>query len=76
MSPGCWSRNDATFGPQVLGCRADFDFTIYFEESFLVVAPASFGILSFLVRGHYLRSQPHYAHGGKLLPLKLVCHPN
>lgn len=74
MSPGCWSRNDATFGPQVLECRAEFDFTVYFEESFLVIAPSSFAILSILVRGHYLRSQPACARSGKLLPIKLVCY--
>jgi ATP-binding cassette subfamily C (CFTR/MRP) protein 1 len=74
MSPGCWSRNDASFGPQVLECRAEFDFTVYFEESFLVIAPSSFAILSFLVRAHHLRSQPACAQSGKLLPLKLVCH--
>ncbi|KAH7320765.1 putative ABC multidrug transporter [Stachybotrys elegans] len=72
MPSGCWSPNDDTFGPQVSGCRAEFDFTVHFEELFLVIAPAALTVLSILVRWHHLRTQPACARGGKLLALKLT----
>ncbi|KAI9644594.1 hypothetical protein NHQ30_006615 [Ciborinia camelliae] len=33
--------DDGGFGPTVIGCRGDFDFTLLFEQSFLSIAPSS-----------------------------------
>jgi hypothetical protein len=74
MSAGCWSQNDNTLGPQVLGCRGNFDFTIYFEEIVLIIAPTSLAILCLLLRFQQLRSQPVLAHAGSILAIKTVCY--
>lgn len=68
----CWAQNDDTFGPQVLGCRADFDFTVYFEEVAFSIVPVSLLIICALIRWFCLRSQPVYTNAGILLPLKLA----
>ncbi|KAF4624072.1 hypothetical protein G7Y89_g14101 [Cudoniella acicularis] len=37
--------DDGSFGPTVVGCRGDFDFTLLFEQSFLSIAPSSLFVL-------------------------------
>ena len=37
--------NDDVFGPVVKGCRANFDFTLLFEQSILTIGPAALLLL-------------------------------
>ncbi|KAB8260076.1 hypothetical protein BDV32DRAFT_123527 [Aspergillus pseudonomiae] len=69
-----WAQNEDAFGPQVLGCRAGFDFTVYFEEVVFTIFPASLLICCSLIRWDYLRSHDIVTNAGTLLTLKLVSH--
>lgn len=40
-SRNCTSDADDKFGPHVVGCRDDFDFTLLFEQSILSLAPTA-----------------------------------
>jgi hypothetical protein len=73
MPAECWSQNEGTLGPQVLGCRGDFDFTIYFEEIMFIIAPASVAVLCLLLRFRQLRSQSALTRTGFVLAIKFVC---
>lgn len=42
----CADTNDQSLGPNVLGCRGDFDFTIRFEQLFFSLVPAVIFILA------------------------------
>ncbi|KAI2464664.1 ABC multidrug transporter [Annulohypoxylon bovei var. microspora] len=42
----CVNTNDQSLGPNVLGCRGDFDFTVKFEQLFFSLAPAAIFILA------------------------------
>lgn len=39
-------RNDGDFGPAVVGCRGDFDFTLAFELAILSILPSCLFLLS------------------------------
>ncbi|KAI1387586.1 ABC multidrug transporter [Hypoxylon trugodes] len=54
----CEHTNDQSFGPNVLGCRGDFDFTIKFEQLFFSLTPAAIFILASLWRIYLLVSRP------------------
>ncbi|KAI9146961.1 ABC multidrug transporter B [Paramyrothecium foliicola] len=73
MKAGCWSQNDETWGPQVLGCRGNFDFTIHFEEVVFIIVPASIAILCMLLRFRQLQSQSVLTHAGSILAGAWVC---
>lgn len=40
-----YSCNDDSFGPGVIGCNREFDFTLSFEESILSIAPSAILLL-------------------------------
>lgn len=52
------NRTDADnrFGPAVQGVRGGFDFTVLFEDSFLVIAPASLLLIAIPLRTLWLWS--------------------
>ncbi|KAI0888406.1 uncharacterized protein GGS22DRAFT_155800 [Annulohypoxylon maeteangense] len=54
----CADANDQSLGPNVLGCRGDFDFTVRFEQLFFSLAPAAIFILSSPWRIAYLIRKP------------------
>lgn len=41
----CTSNADDKFGPHVVGCRDNFDFTLLFEQSILSLAPSALLVL-------------------------------
>lgn len=53
----CQLGADNTFGPQVQGCRDNFDFTLLFEQSFFQIAPCALLLLSVPLRTLHLRKQ-------------------
>jgi ATP-binding cassette, subfamily C (CFTR/MRP), member 1 len=69
----CVPTADRAFGPQVHGCRADFDFTLLFEESFLSIAPSSLFLAVVPFRLWHLYQQTIKADGKRLQVTKLVC---
>lgn len=69
----CVPAADRAFGPQVHGCRADFDFTLMFEESFLSIAPSSLFLAVVPLRLWYLCHKTVKADGKRLQATKLVC---
>lgn len=68
----CLPAADRVFGPQVHGCRADFDFTLLFQEILLSIAPSSIFLSLVPLRVWYLRKQAVKADGGRLQAAKLV----
>jgi hypothetical protein len=64
--------NDETFGPAVLGCRDNFDFTIKFERIFLSLVSASLFIVIAQVRIIFLAQGPRMVDGKLLWMLKVV----
>lgn len=50
--------DDVSLGPQVVGCRDDFDFTVQFEQTFLSLVPAAIYIVLSLWRASQLRRKP------------------
>lgn len=68
---GC--LNDEAFGPAVRGCRGDFDFTIKFEQIFMVLLPASIFTAVSLSRIAFLARRPSIVAGAGLKYTKLVC---
>jgi len=70
-SPYCAS--DRTFGPAVLGCRGNFDFTVKFEDIVLSLLPASLFIILAIFRIWYLCRAESLERGSSwLLMTKLV----
>ena len=67
---GC--LNDGSFGPIVVGCRDDFDFTRTFEQSMFSIAPSVAMILVTCARLSYLHGQPVVIHVGKSLHFLLA----
>ncbi|KAK0612146.1 ABC transporter [Immersiella caudata] len=57
--------NDNSFGPAVVGCRDNFDFTRTFEHSILSIAPSAIMISFAFARLPYLSGQPIAVHGGQ-----------
>lgn len=64
--------NDDGFGPLVVGCRDDFDFTKKFEQFFLSVTPNLLFIVIATTRICRLIGTSSQGHGGTLLALKLL----
>lgn len=44
-SPSCLPVKDDEFGPIVEGCRSNFDFTLFFEQTILTIGPAALLLL-------------------------------
>lgn len=64
--------NDTNFGPVVVGCRDDFDFTIVFEQSILSIAPSvCFTLISTFRIAHLCRQPRVISSGQTFLYLKL-----
>ena len=62
MGPsGC--LNDNSFGPHVLGCRGDFDFTLQFEQIFLSILPSCIFMSAAFVRLVVLIRRPTMVEG-------------
>ena len=62
MGPsGC--LNDNYFGPDVQGCRGDFDFTLQFEQIFLSILPACIFMSAAFVRMVVLIRRPTMVQG-------------
>ncbi|OLN87143.1 Canalicular multispecific organic anion transporter 2-like protein 1 [Colletotrichum chlorophyti] len=58
-------RNDREFGPAVVGCRGDFDFTVAFELSILSILPSCLFLLSTSWRLVQLYNRPSLDHGSQ-----------
>jgi hypothetical protein len=48
------ARADDSFGPSIVGCRDDFDFTLLFEETILSILPLALALLFAPPRIFYL----------------------
>lgn len=57
MSPYCSAAADDSFGPQVQNCRGSFDFTLFFEQSILGIAPSAILLLACFWRCLVLRKE-------------------
>jgi ATP-binding cassette, subfamily C (CFTR/MRP), member 1 len=44
-TPSCLPTSDDVFGPVVQGCRSNFDFTLFFEQTILSIGPAALLLL-------------------------------
>ncbi|KAF7539141.1 hypothetical protein G7Z17_g12477 [Cylindrodendrum hubeiense] len=72
-TPECAPSADNAFGPMIgVECRQGFDFTVTFEQSILVVLPASLLILAAPLRLFHLRNAPVKVAGHRLRHLKLA----
>ncbi|KAL7621968.1 hypothetical protein AAE478_007469 [Parahypoxylon ruwenzoriense] len=54
----CADANDQSVGPNVLGCRGDFDFTITFEQLFFSIVPSAVFVVASLWRTALLIRRP------------------
>ncbi|KAI1380494.1 ABC multidrug transporter [Hypoxylon crocopeplum] len=54
----CKDTNDQSFGPNVVGCRGDFDFTVKFEQLFFSITPSVIFIVASLWRTALLIRRP------------------
>lgn len=68
----CGFAADTQFGPSVAPCRREFDFTIFFEETVLGIAPTGAFILLALGTLLTLRKAPVIVHYGHLYTFKMV----
>jgi ATP-binding cassette, subfamily C (CFTR/MRP), member 1 len=66
--------NDNSLGPNVRGCRGNFDFTIKFERIFLAIIPASVFIALSLTRLVYLLARSRIVGDVTFQFVKLVSH--
>ncbi|KAH7040858.1 P-loop containing nucleoside triphosphate hydrolase protein [Microdochium trichocladiopsis] len=64
--------SDLSLGPQVRGCRDDFDFTVKFEQLFFSILPASIYILVATWRIFLLRRRPIVIAGSRFQYAKLA----
>ncbi|KAI1089864.1 ABC multidrug transporter [Rostrohypoxylon terebratum] len=67
----CADTNDQSLGPNILGCRGDFDFTIKFEQLFFSLVPAVIFILASPWRIAFLARRPTIV-GAPLLRLAKI----
>jgi ATP-binding cassette subfamily C (CFTR/MRP) protein 1 len=72
MGLQCSHQVDATFGPTVSGCRDDFDFTIFFEDTFFAIIPSAVLLLAAPFQLLALSRQRSIVLRGRLLSCKLV----
>lgn len=63
---------DNTFGPDASYCRSNFDFTLYFEETILTIAPLGLLLLIAPFRIWYLLRKEKKVNDSPLVHLKLV----
>ncbi|KKA30744.1 hypothetical protein TD95_005155, partial [Thielaviopsis punctulata] len=64
--------NDGSFGPTVLGCRGNFDFTLTFENIFMSVVPSAIFTLAAIIRLMCLRGRNNVVSGHRLQMSKVV----
>lgn len=67
----CGFTADTDFGPSVISCRREFDFTILFEEAVFVIIPGCIFIVAAVASILFLRQAPMLVHRGRLHSLKL-----
>lgn len=72
MAVRCSSQADGLFGPTVYGCRDDFDFTVFFEDTFFAIIPSLLLLLAAPFQLVNLSCQRPILLPGRLLPLKLA----
>ena len=72
MNPAASCQNDSTFGPAVIGCRGNFDFTLLFEQVVLSIVPAGLFILLSIWRLTVITSCPTLIGGPQFRAAKLV----
>jgi hypothetical protein len=65
--------NDDKFGPVVVGCRDDFDFTVVFEQAIFSIVPSSLFILLGFPRLAVLLNRPQVLKGRAFQLVKAVC---
>ncbi|KAH6996315.1 P-loop containing nucleoside triphosphate hydrolase protein [Ilyonectria sp. MPI-CAGE-AT-0026] len=72
-TPQCVPSADNAFGPMVaVECRQGFDFTVTFEQSILVLLPATLLVVAAPLRLFHLRNSPVKVAGHGLRHLKLA----
>ncbi|KXJ97331.1 putative ABC multidrug transporter [Microdochium bolleyi] len=64
--------NDLSLGPQVTGCRDDFDFTVRFEQLFFSIVPASIYMIVAGWRIFAIRRRPVVVSGSRFQYAKLT----
>ena len=67
----CSFAADTDFGPSVLSCRREFDFTLLFEEAVLVTLPAGIFIILAIASLVSRRHSPTLFRHGRLYSLKI-----
>jgi len=72
MSMATCTPNDWQFGPQIDHACQQFDFTLFFEATFLSTAPSAILLTSLAIRLWNLVGASVKARGGMLLMLKMV----
>ncbi|KAI0186226.1 hypothetical protein EV127DRAFT_472747 [Xylaria flabelliformis] len=68
----CSNTNDQSIGPNVLGCRDDFDFTVKFEQLFFSLTPSGIFIVLSIIRIIALTRRPIVVEASHLWLGKLV----
>jgi hypothetical protein len=66
----CQLEADQRFGPRVVGCRDNFDFTLLFEQIVLSLAPSALLVILSIcrvlqLRRHNVKTLPTFLHYGK-----------
>ena len=74
MNSATSCQNDFTFGPAVIGCRGNFDFTLLFEQIVFSIVPAGLFILLSIWRLTVITSSPTLIGGPQFRAAKLVRH--
>lgn len=72
MEISCSFTEESTFGPVVLECRRDFDFTLLFEEIFFVLLPSCLFLIVTATRFFVICNEPFQVRRSALYTLKLV----
>lgn len=71
-SSSCTRDADGAFGPAVVGCRGNFDFTITFEQYFFSLTPSVLLLLIAPWRLRILSRMRQKVNGNRLRSAKLV----
>jgi hypothetical protein len=72
----CGISADTHFGPRVLPCRRDFDFTLLFEQAILALAPDLLFLVLCFFRWFHIRREPKEVHRGATGTWKKVGLPS
>jgi hypothetical protein len=72
----CGISADSHFGPRVLPCRRDFDFTLLFEQAILALAPDLLFLVLCFLRWFHIRREPKEVRRGATGTWKMVGLPS